>query len=212
MLGRAWLSAFVLLFLAGCGDKTITLTYAAAGPPASPPTSARAVTIFAFRDARGDEGDGHPNRVGGIYGGYGNRLSKVWTPRPWMPTLVNALATGFQSRGVPAEVAADREFSAGDPAITGCALGGELRNFSTEARFTNSAHISAIVRLWEADGTLAVEKEISQRGRSEYGGGGVFTSVDDLQRIMNDALSQFVQRVTTDPDITARLTGAKRPE
>jgi hypothetical protein len=48
--------------------------------------------------------------------------------------------------------------------------------------------------------------------RSEYGGGGVFTSVDDLQRIMNIALSQFVQRVVTDPDIAARLTDAKRPE
>ena len=211
MRGRAWLSAFVLLFLAGCGDKTIALTYAP-GPPAPPLTGARAVTVFAFRDARGDEGDGHPNRVGGIYGGYGNQLSKVWTGRPWMPTLVNALVTGFQSRGVPAEAAADREFSAVAPAVTGCALGGELRNFSTEARYTNSAHISAIVRLWEADGTLAVEKEVSQRVRSEYGGGGVLTSVDDLQRIMNDALSQFVQRIVTDPDITARLIGGKRPE
>jgi hypothetical protein len=44
------------------------------------------------------------------------------------------------------------------------------------------------------------------------GCGGELTSVDDLQRIMNDALGQFVQRVITDPDITARLTGGKRPE
>jgi predicted RecB family endonuclease len=42
--------------------------------------------------------------------------------------------------------------------------------------------------------------------------GGVFTSVDDLQRIMNMALTQFVQRVVTDPDIAARLTDAKRTE
>jgi predicted RecB family endonuclease len=94
----------------------------------------------------------------------------------------------------------------------GYALGGDLKNFSTEARYTNSAHISAIVRLYESNGTIAVEKEISQRVRSQYGGGGVLTSVDDLQRIMNDALSQFVQRVVTDADIAARLVGDKRPE
>ena len=29
---------------------------------------------------------------------------------------------------------------------------------------------------------------VSHRSRSEYGGGGVRTSIDDLQRIMNEAL------------------------
>ena len=100
----------------------------------------------------------------------------------------------------------DREFQAGDPSVTGYALAGDLKNFSTEARYTNSAHISAIVKLYRSDGTIAAQKEISERVRSEYGGGGVLTSGDDLQRIMNLALSQFVQRVVTDPDIAARLT------
>src|SRR5437867_9394205 len=37
-----------------------------------------AITVFRFVDARGDEGDkGDPLRVGGVYGGYGNRISKV---------------------------------------------------------------------------------------------------------------------------------------
>ena len=205
MRGRVWLVALVALLFAGCGDKTIALSYAPR--PATPAlTDARAVTVFAFRDMRGNEGDGHPNRVGGIYGGYGNQLSKVWTPTPWMRTLVNAVVTGFQSRGVPAQAAADREFKAGDQSITGYALGGDLKDFSTEARYTNSAHISAIVTLYQSDGTIAAQKEISERVRSQYGGGGVLTSVDDLQRIMNLALSQFVQRVVTDPDIAAWLT------
>jgi|SRR5215475_2124081 len=208
---RVWLSVFVLLLFAGCGDKVIALAYAP-GAPAPPLPGTAATTVFAFRDARGDEGEGHPNRVGGIYGGYGNSLAKVWTGRPWMPILVNALVAGFESRGVPAQAASDREFSAGDPAVTGYALGGELKNFSTEARYTNSAHISAIVRLWQADGTLAVEKEISQRVLSQFGGGGVFTSVEDLERIMNEALNKFVQRVITDPDIAGRLSAGKRPE
>ncbi|HKQ64354.1 MAG TPA: hypothetical protein VJZ73_05075 [Methylomirabilota bacterium] len=66
---------------------------------------------------------------------------------------------------------------------------------------------TAIPIAWaRSDGTIAAQKEISERVRSEYGGGGVLTSVDDLQRIMNLALSQFVQRVVTDPDIAAWLT------
>jgi hypothetical protein len=69
-----------------------------------------------------------------------------------------------------------------------------------------------LARLYRDDGTIAAQNEVSERVRSEYGGGGVLTSVDDLQRIMNIALSQFVQRVVTDPDIAARLTDAKRPE
>ena len=69
-----------------------------------------------------------------------------------------------------------------------------------------------MARLYRDDGTIAAQNEISERVRSEYGGGGVLTSVDDLQRIMNMALTQFVQRVVTDPDIAARLTDAKRPE
>jgi predicted small lipoprotein YifL len=208
-LGRAALAVLVLLSLAGCGDKTIALRYA---PPAaaSAVATAPAVTVFAFRDARGSEGDNDPYRVGGIYGGYGNRLSKVSATAPLMTTLVQALAAGFQARGVPAQAAADRQFHPGNPGVTGYALGGELKNFSTEARFTNSAHISAIVRLYQADGTVAAQKEISQRVQSQYGGAGMFTPVDDLERIMNDALAKFVERIATDPDLAGRLTGAPR--
>jgi len=69
---------------------------------------------------------------------------------------------------------------------------------------------SALVRLYAPNGAVAAEKEISHRSRSAYGGGGVLTSIDDLQRIMNEALAQFVQRVVTDPDITARLKETPR--
>jgi hypothetical protein len=98
----------------------------------------------------------------------------------------------------------DCEARAGDSSVSGYMLGGELKDFSTEARFTNSAHISALIRLYTPNGTVAVEKEISHRVQSQYGGGGVLTSIDELQRIMNEALAQFVQRVVTDP----RLHGA----
>ena len=210
MRQRLVLVTLTLLVLAGCGDKRIVLNYSPDAVASKPAENAPAVTVFAFRDARGDESGGDPNRVGGVYGGYGNRLSKVLAEKPVMPTLVEALAAGFRARGVPAQAVADREFRAGDLSVTGYALGGDLRNFSTEARFTNSAHISALVRLYAPNGTVASEKAISHRVQSEYGGGGVLTSIDDLQRIMNEALAQFVQRVVTDPDITAQLREVPR--
>jgi len=143
MRHRLVLMTLTLLILAGCGDKRILLNYVPDAAASKPAEDAPAVTVFAFRDARGDESDGNPYRVGGVYGGYGNRLSTVLAEKPVMPTLVDALAAGFRARGVPAQAVADREFRAGDSSVTGYALGGELRNFSTEARFTNSAHISA---------------------------------------------------------------------
>ena len=46
----------------------------------------------------------------------------------------------------------------------------------------------------------------SERVRSDQAGGaGVFTDVSDLQRIMNEALAKFVERVVTDPEIASRL-------
>ena len=209
MRQRLVLVTLALLVLAGCGDKRIALNYVPDAAAAKPAADAPAVTIFAFRDARGDEADGDPYRVGGVYGGYGNRLSKVLADKPLMPTLVDALAAGFRTQGVPAQAAADREFRPGDSSVTGYALGGELRNFSTEARFTNSAHISAFVRLYAPNGTVAVEKRISERVQSGLGGG-ILTPIDDLQKIINEALAQFVQRVVTDPDITARLRETPR--
>ena len=45
-----------------------------------------------------------------------------------MRTLVNAVVTGFQSRGVPTQSAADREFQAGDEEA------GEKRFHGAESR------------------------------------------------------------------------------
>jgi hypothetical protein len=124
---------------------------------------------------------------------------------PLMLTLLNALADGFKARGVPVTVIV-APFSPGSAPSQGTILTGDLKNFSTEARFTNSAHISGIVRLYGPAGALLVEKEVSERVRSDQGGGaGVFTDVSDLQRIMNEALAKFVERVVTDPEIDSRL-------
>jgi hypothetical protein len=207
MLAMNRLSGLVLLslLLTGCADKVIQLRYE---PDAKMErlAGAQAVTVFRFVDARGTEGDqGDPRRVGGIYGGYGNRLSRVMVANPWPDALVQNLRAGLTQRGVQVVVVPDKTYTPGTTATTPLILTGEIRNFSTEARFTNSAHISGVLRLYDSVGQLILEKPISTREQQAYGGAGVFTSVDLLEQAMNEALAKFVRAVVTDPEITARF-------
>jgi hypothetical protein len=207
MLAMNRLSGLVLLslLLTGCADKVIQLRYE---PDAKMErlAGAQAVTVFRFVDARGTEGDqGDPRRVGGIYGGYGNRLSRVMVANPWPDALVQNLRAGLTQRGVQVVAVPDKTYTPGTTATTPLILTGEIRNFSTEARFTNSAHISGVLRLYDSVGQLILEKPISTREQQAYGGAGVFTSVDLLEQAMNEALAKFVRAVVTDPEITARF-------
>jgi hypothetical protein len=211
MLAMNRLSGLVLasLLVTGCADKMVQLRYDP-DPKIERVSGARAVTVFRFVDARGTEGDeGDPHRVGGIYGGYGNRLSKVMVASPWPDALVQNLSAGLTQRGVQVVAVPDRPYAPGTTAATPLILTGEIRNFSTEARFTNTAHISGVLRLYDSAGKLILEKPVSVREQQEYGGADVFTSVDLLEQAMNEALAKFVRAVVTDPEITGQLVGAR---
>src|SRR5262245_43574080 len=58
----------VLGFAACVSDQTVTLRYEPV-PGLQRLPGAQAVTVFRFADRRGDEGERHSQRVGGIYGG-----------------------------------------------------------------------------------------------------------------------------------------------
>jgi hypothetical protein len=206
--------AFLVLFtilLTGCGDKVIHFHYEL-DSKIDRLVMAQAITVFRFMDARGDEGDkGDPLRVGGVYGGYGNRLSKVMAASPWPDALVQNLVAGFSQRGVRAVAIPDKTYTPGStPATTPLILTGEIRNFSTEARYTNTAHISGILRLYDAGGKLILEKPVSARAKLESEAGvGVFTPVDWLEQVMNEAIAKFIRIVVTDPELTQRLIAVR---
>jgi len=150
-----WLPLSAILAMSGCADRVITLSYTP--PPASSTVSPR-LTVFRLADQRGNEGDhADPLRVGGIYGGYGNRLAKVMVTQPWPPRLLSALVAEFRGAGVDA-VGTDQLPL--NPPVDRAWLEGDLRNFSTESRWGRRAHISAIVRLRVPGGGIVVEKEI----------------------------------------------------
>ena len=180
--------------LVGCGDKTIALGYRA---PASAPQLSPSLSILPANDRRGNEGDrGDAFRVGGVYGGYGNRLVKVMVREPWPPKLTAALVAEFRAVGVDA-VAADRP-TAGRAAW----LDFDVTNFSTEARWGREAHIAAVVRLHAPDGRRVVDKRIEAR-ESGYGLNNFDESL--LEELLNRAFATFVRRVATDPEILAAL-------
>jgi hypothetical protein len=104
-------SLLCALALAGCADETIRLTYT---PPAPSQSLGPRLVIGSFRDVRGNEGDhGDAYRVGGVYGGYANRLAKVMSAAPWPPALTSALAAEFRALGVARRRQANRRQESG---------------------------------------------------------------------------------------------------
>jgi len=188
----------VALATIACSDRVITLSYTP--PPPSAATEFTKLTVFRFADQRGNEGDhGDPLRVGGIYGGYGNRLAKVMVAQPWPPRLVSALVAEFRAQGVDAS--GIDQLPTTTPA-TRAWLEGDLRNFSTESRWGRRAHISAFVRLRAPSGETLVQKDI-KADASGYGLGNFDAGI--LQDLLNEAFVRFVRNVATDPDIRAGL-------
>lgn len=185
------------LALAGCADKTIRLAYT---PPPPSLTVGPRLMIIQFADQRGNEGDhGDLLRIGGIYGGYGNRVARVMASEPWPPTFLAALVSEFRAQGIDA---IGVEHPAAELSANTFWLEGDLRNFSTEARWGHRAHISAIVRLRGPGGTQLIQKkiEVAEEG---YHWNNFDASI--LQDLMNKAFADFVRKVATDPEIRALL-------
>lgn len=171
-------------------------------------SGAQPVTVFRFADRRGDEGDGDPRRVGGMYDGYGSRLAKVLSATPWPDALVESLVAGFIERGVPAVAAPDRELVPGTTVVsTPFAVAGEIHNFSTETRWTLQAHVSGIVRLYDGQGTLLLTRTISARIPRDDAGDSPEKDVSGYQAFLNLAVQHFVRAVVMDPELSRHLTG-----
>jgi hypothetical protein len=155
-----------------------------------------------FADHRGDEGDGDILRVGGVYGGYGNRLAKVMPSRPWAAELQAALVAAFRAEGVDARAVDSVS------ALSQHRLEGEIRNFSVESRWSTAGHISGNVRLFDSTGRLAVEKPISHRETAGMGAG-VFIESATLEETLNKTFAGYITKVAADPDIKAVLRPRK---
>lgn len=204
--------AAVLLTACAYPDGIVRLRYAP-DPNIERLATAQVVTVFRFADARGDEGDNNPLRVGGVYNGYGVRVQKFVTPAPWPEALVEHLTAGFAQRGVLAVAVSERTYAPGTPVSTPLVLAGEIRNFSTEGRnmFVPilAAHVSGIIRLYDEQGSLLVEKRVSARARP----GAEMVPASQLlslyENLLNEAVQHFVRQVVTDPDLTQRLVAAR---
>ena len=171
---------------------------------------AQPLTVFRFADRRGDEGDGDPYRVGGMYDGYGSRLARVLSDTPWPDALVESLVAAFTERGVEATAAPDREFVPGATAVsTPLAVAGEIHNFSTETRWTLQAHVSGIVRLYDGAGNLLLARSVSARIPRDLAGASPEKGVSGYQAFLNLAMQQFARAVVMDPGLSERIAGVR---
>jgi hypothetical protein len=171
---------------------------------------AQPVTVFRFADRRGDEGDGDPHRVGGMYDGYGARLARVFSATPWPDSLVESLVAGFDERGVRAVAVPDRELAPGATAVsTPFAVAGEIHNFSTETRWTLQAHVSGVVRLYDNRGNLLLTRSVSARIPRDAEAAPLEPSVSGYQASLNLAVRQFVHAVVMDPELSQRLAAPR---
>lgn len=202
--------ALILSLLTGCADLKVNLHYAQ-DTTIERVTTGAPITVFRFADARGTEGDkGDVYRVGGVYNGYGMRLSKIVTAAPWPEILVRDLGAGFTQRGVQTVLVQDRLYEKGSAVTTPLVLTGEIRNFSAENRWAGYlAHVSGIVRLYDQSGTMLYEKPVSARLRPNDGEFQTVTGQELLERMLNRAVADFVRHVVTDADLTQRLVAAR---
>ncbi len=197
----------VTLWFAACvSDKTVVLRYASDLKLERLP-SARAVTVFRFAERRGDEGDGNPLRVGGMYGRYGDRVAKVYATTPWPEALVEDLTIALGARGVETVAVKDQEYAPGSTTVSSpLALAGEIRNLSTEARFTLQAHVSGIIRLYDQQGALLLEKPLSARMPRDSGDYQWNKQASVFENMLNGAVQHFVRLVVTDSELMKLLT------
>lgn len=204
-----WIALLLPWLVACVSDKVVNLRYIPSPEIERLPT-AHALTIFRFADRRGDEGDGHPSRVGGIYGLYGNRVAKVFSATPWPDTLVQDLTAAFGARGVEVVAKPDQEYVSGTSTVsTPLVLAGEIRNFSTEQRWTFQAHIGGIIRLHDNQGRLLIEKPLSVRMPRDNGVRLRDKPGNMYEQMLNAAVEVFVYRVVTDTDLTQRLIATR---
>jgi hypothetical protein len=89
---------------------------------------------------------------------------------------------------------------------TALILCGEIRNFSTEQRWTLQSHVSGILRLYDQQGALLLEKQISTRTSIMDADSKASGSPVPLETLLNETLQKFVRAVVTDPDVTQRLS------
>jgi hypothetical protein len=205
---RASVGLCLCTLLVGCADRTIRLRYAP-DEPIIPVTAAQPLTIFKFADRRGPKGDqGDPLRVGVIYAANGGRIGTVTTDTSFLRTLTEALVAGFKARGVEAVGLPDRELVVGTPFDTPLALGGDIQYFSAESWWTRSAQITGMIRVYDRQGALLVEKRVS--AQEQAGMASVFIPMAKiLEELLNTALREFVRTVVTDAAVTKQLVNPR---
>jgi hypothetical protein len=117
-----------------------------------------------------------------------------------------ALADGLKARGFQVIAATGETYLPRvSRAAARVAIAGELKEFWTEAFYTNKAECKVQLQLYDmATGRKLWEKEYAARD-SEGLGGGAFASLDGLRDRLVRQLAQVITEVVNDPELFSQV-------
>ncbi|HWX48326.1 MAG TPA: hypothetical protein VNZ61_09750 [Roseomonas sp.] len=186
------------LGLAACGTTQASLPYTPASPPVAQPMARPVVAITQVTDRR-EDGREDPNWIGTIRGGFGNPIKRLEAPVPVAEVVRQAFADALQARGLLAPNAEWARYGLEVDILTLHADQVVRREATVEFRIT--------LRPVNGSAPVLVEQERANRvgGSAITLSAGVFGSVDDLRLIVQQTMSEAIDRLLDKPNFTAAL-------
>lgn len=178
----------VLLLGAGCSTNRVNLKYES-GAEHQAISSKSGISVGQFADARGES----PNWFGAIRGGFGNPIKVMETDMPVSTVVANAFTTGLEERKALAK--------AGE---SGYEIRGTIKRFDCDQYARREATIDVELTVKrQADGAIVYFGTKSANivsGSAITLSVGIFGSVEELRRVMEDTLRKLVDTVLDDQD------------
>lgn len=176
----------VLLLGAGCSTNRVNLKYES-GAEHQTISSKSGISVGQFADARGES----PNWFGAIRGGFGNPIKVMETDVPVSAVVATAFTTGLQERKALAP-STERGYE----------IRGTIKRFDCDQYARREATIDVELTVKrQADGAIVYFGTKSANivsGSVITLSAGIFGSVEELRRVMEETLRKLVDTVLDD--------------
>jgi uncharacterized lipoprotein YajG len=195
---RFSLMILVCLFVSACSTTSVPLTYDPHKASQVEPSALPVYEVGLVDDQRHED----PRWLGAIRGGFGNPLKKLEAEQPVSKLVKTAFEDGLAARGI---LAGSRQAKFTFEIV--------IKKFDCSQYVRRQAHVNVDLRLIRlSDGhTIYRSPVIVDRvsGSSMSLNAGIFGSVSDLRKIMNDALQEAVDKALDTAALRAHLRASE---
>ncbi|MFC3126484.1 hypothetical protein ACFOD4_15580 [Pseudoroseomonas globiformis] len=192
---RRFLALGLLLGLAACGTTEASLPYSPATPPVAQPGAASVVVMGTVVDER-EDGREDPRWIGTVRGGFGNPIKRLDAPEPVSEVVRKAFADALRARGLLAAGTSSR-----------FRLDVRILDLQANQLARREGVASFRISLVNAAGrtVLSDQAEARRMTGSFFSAAGVFGSVDELQMVAQQAMSEAIDKLLDRPAFAAAL-------